>query len=195
MFFDVWNFQKYGTSFWKITNTLSFLTISDRHAYLLKIWIVYYIFTNVRDTTTQNLEWLTQPNTSRILKKPVEFWNCIGWIGTHLNCDRFDVHEPDLGRAAVGVFDAECCCVGVKSMTADPEGKQSDSHSFDGPPAHPLPSGVIVPPRLAIPRHNSSSDKSPPGLLWPKQQKILLKSTSSSRIWVKKTLLENACGR
>lgn len=128
-------------------------------------------------------------------KKPLEFWNCIGWIGTHLNCDRFDVHEPDLGRAAVGVFDAECCCVGVKSMTADPEGKQSDSHSFDGPPAHPLPSGVIVPPRLAIPRHNSSSDKSPPGLLWPKQQKILLKSTSSSRNWVKKTLLENACGR
>lgn len=57
-----------------------------------------------------------------------------------------------------------CCCVGVKSMIADPEVKQSDSHSFDGPP-HPLPSGVIVPPSPARPRHNSSSDKSPPGLL------------------------------
>lgn len=92
---------------------------------------------------------------------------------THLNCDRFDAHEPDRGRAAVGVLDAEwcCCCVGVKSMIADPVVKQSDSHSFDGPPAHPLPSGVIVPPRLAIPRHSSSSDRSPPGLLWPAQQK------------------------
>lgn len=49
-------------------------------------------------------------------------------------------------------------------MIADPEGKQSDSHSFDGPP-QPLPSGVIVPPSPAMPRHNSSSDKSPPGLL------------------------------
>lgn len=77
-----------------------------------------------------------------------------------------DAHDPDLGRVvvAVGVLDAEWCCVGVKSMIADPEGKQIESNSFDGPP-HPLPSGVVVPPRLAIPRHNSSSDKSPPGLL------------------------------